>query len=135
MDNSGEQLLDAVPFLRTLGTEVVSLSPDEVVLRLPWTPERTTTGGAMNGGALMALADNAGATIAFLNLPEGAVGTTTISSSTNFVRGLREGAATATSRPLHKGRTTIAVETDVTDEEGRLLARVTQTQAVLHPRS
>ena len=32
---------------------------------------------------------------------------------------------------LHRGRTTIVVETDVRDSDDRLLARVAQTQAVL----
>jgi uncharacterized protein (TIGR00369 family) len=54
-----------------------------------------------------------------------------VSSSTQFTRGLRQGRATATARPLHRGRTTVVVETDVRDEADRLLARVTQTQAVL----
>ena len=34
-------------------------------------------------------------------------------------------------RPLHAGRTVIVIETDVVDGEGRLVARVTQSQAVL----
>ena len=94
--------------------------------------ETTTTGGAMHGGALMSLADTIGGVVAFLNLPEGA-GTSTISSSTVFLRGLREGTLTATGRLIHKGRTTIVAETELTDAEGRPVARTTQTQAVLHP--
>jgi acyl-coenzyme A thioesterase PaaI-like protein len=31
------------------------------------------------------------------------------------------------------GRTTVVVQTDITDDSGRRLAQVTQTQAVLHP--
>ena len=110
---------------------VTHLDPDEVRCRLDWKPELTTVGGAMNGGALMALADNAGGTVAFLNLPSDAVGTSTISSSTNFLRGLREGRAETVSRPIHKGRTTIVVETEIFDAEGRLVAKTTQAQAVL----
>ncbi len=91
-------LLAAVPFIATLGIEVVSASPEEVVGRLAWQEELCTTGGALNGGVLMSLADNMGGTCAFLNLPPGA-GTATISSSTNFLRGIREGYVTATSRP------------------------------------
>ena len=71
--------------------------------------ETTTTGGAMHGGALMSLADTIGGVVAFLNLPEGA-GTSTISSSTVFLRGLREGTLTATGRLIHKGRTTIVAD-------------------------
>jgi uncharacterized protein (TIGR00369 family) len=78
----------------------------------------------------MALADTVGGVVAFLNLPEGA-GTTTISSSTVFVRGVRDGQVTATGRLVHHGRSTIVVETELTDEAGRTLTRTTQTQAVL----
>ena len=79
----------------------------------------------------MALADTAGAYLAYLNLPEGATGTATIESKTNFFRGVREGHVHATSRLLHRGRTTIVVETDLHDDAGKHVARVTQTQAVL----
>ncbi|HLX88307.1 MAG TPA: hotdog domain-containing protein [Acidimicrobiales bacterium] len=53
--------------------------------------------------------------------------------STNFFRGLRSGRAQAVTRPLHVGRTTIVLQTDLTDDEGRRLAQVTQTQVVLAP--
>lgn len=131
MDMTPDQILDAVPFARSLGMEITHLSADEVRCRLDWTSERTTTGGAMHGGVIMALADNAGAIIAFLNLPEGAAGTSTISSSTNFLRGVREGHVEAVCRPIHLGRTTIVAETEVLDSDGRLVAKVTQAQAVL----
>ena len=89
-DQSHAELLAAVPFIATLGIEVVSASPEEVVGRLAWRAELCTAGGVLNGGALMSLADNMGGMCAFLNLPAGA-GTATISSSTNFLRGVREG--------------------------------------------
>jgi uncharacterized protein (TIGR00369 family) len=67
---------------------------------------------------------------AYLNLPEGAV-TSTIESKTNFFRAVREGRATATSTPLHVGRTTIVIQTDIRDDRGKRVALVTQTQAVI----
>jgi uncharacterized protein (TIGR00369 family) len=78
----------------------------------------------------MALADSAAATLAFLNLPEGAV-TSTIEAKTNFIAAVREGTVTARAELVHKGRTTIVVQTDVTDGSGRLVSRTLQTQAVL----
>lgn len=131
MDLTPEQALDSMPFSRTMGVEFTLVTADEVRARVEWAPERCTIGGALHGGAIMALADAAGAVAAFLNLPAGALGTTTISSGTNFARAVRDGHAEAVSRPLHTGRTTIVVETDVVDAEGRRVARVTQTQAVL----
>jgi 1,4-dihydroxy-2-naphthoyl-CoA hydrolase len=97
---------------------------------MAWAPERCTAGGVMHGGAIMVLADTLGGACAFLNLPEGA-STSTIESKTNFFRGVRAGTAHGTTHPLHVGRTTIVVQTDVSDDEGRRVAQVTQTQAVL----
>jgi 1,4-dihydroxy-2-naphthoyl-CoA hydrolase len=131
-DSTLAELLAVVPFIATLGIEVVSASPEEVVGRLAWREELCTAGGALNGGALMSLADNMGGTCAFLNLPPGA-GTATISSSTNFLRGVREGYVTATSRPLRVGKTVIVVETELRDDDGRLAAHTTQAQAVIGP--
>ncbi len=79
----------------------------------------------------MGLADCTGGLCAFLNLPDGATGTATIESKTNFFRPVSSGHVEARSRILHKGRTSIVVETDLFDADERHVARVTQTQAVL----
>ena len=120
----------AMPMCETLGVTAGAIGPDAVELSMPWRTELTTLGGAMHGGALMALADSAAATCAFFNLPEGARGTTTISATTNFLRGVTEGTVTARATPLHAGRTTIVVETEVRAGD-RLAVKVVQTQAVL----
>ena len=99
----------AMPFAAELGLELVAAAPDEVRARLAWEERLCTAGAILHGGALMSLADAAGAYCAFLNLPEGAGGTATIESKTNFFRAVREGDVHATSRPLHVGRTTIVV--------------------------
>jgi uncharacterized protein (TIGR00369 family) len=126
-----EQLAASMPFFELIGAELVSASPDEVRARLAWEESRCTAGGVLHGGALMTLADSAGAVCAFLNLPEGADATATIESKTNFFRAVRDGSVHATSRPLHRGRATIVIETDLHDDSGRHVGRVTQTQAVL----
>jgi uncharacterized protein (TIGR00369 family) len=123
-------LLATMPFAVACGVEVEAASAEEVRGGLDWTAERCTAGGVMHGGALMALADTLGAVCAFLNLPAGA-GTSTIESKTNFFRALRSGRASARSTPLHVGRTTIVVQTDIRDADDRRLALVTQTQAVI----
>jgi uncharacterized protein (TIGR00369 family) len=127
---SPADLLALMPFAATVGLEIDIATKDEVVGRLRYDESRTTAGGALHGGALMTLADSVGAVCAYLNLPPGA-GTSTTSSSTVFVRGVRSGTVTATARPLHAGRSTIAVVTELRDDAGRLVAQVTQSQAVL----
>jgi len=119
-----------MPFASRLGIELTAATPEEVTGSLAWREDLCTTGGLLHGGALMALADSLGGLCAFLNLPSGAA-TATISSTTNFLRALREGQAFATSRPLRVGRTVIVVETEVRDEDGRLLSHTTQSQAVI----
>jgi 1,4-dihydroxy-2-naphthoyl-CoA hydrolase len=111
--------------------EIVSASADEVRSRLAWDAEKCTAGGMLHGGALMSLADSAGGFLAFLNLPADARGTATIESKTNFFAPLAGGHVHAVSRALHKGKRTIVVDTELRDDAGKLLARVTQTQAVL----
>jgi 1,4-dihydroxy-2-naphthoyl-CoA hydrolase len=127
-------LRDLIPFASSIGIELLEARPELVRARLPWAGERCTTGGVMHGGALMALADNGGGICAFLNLPDGAIGTATIESKTNFLRAVREGAVTASSRPLHLGRTMVVVETELMREDGKLAAKVSQTQAFHYPR-
>ena len=119
-----------MPFATLLGIELTSANPDEVTGSMPWRPELCTIAGALHGGALMAMADSLGAVCAFLNLPEGAQ-TSTIESKTNFFRAVREGHVEATSTPLHVGRSTIVVQTDVRDADGRRVALTIQTQSVL----
>jgi 1,4-dihydroxy-2-naphthoyl-CoA hydrolase len=131
MDELNEQVRAAMPFGGFLGVEFLAASPEEVRARLAWSEGLCTAGGALHGGALMGLADSAGGFCAFLNLPGGASGTATIESKTNFFAPVRQGYVEAVSRPLHKGRTTIVVETDLYDSDERRVARVTQTQAIL----
>lgn len=126
-------LLEAMPFARTIGVELVSAGPEEVRGRLDWAPDRCTGASVLHGGALMALADTLGAVCAFLNLRPGE-STSTIESKTNFFRAVRSGRVEAVTRPLHVGRTTVVVQTDLHDDQGRRVAQVTQTQAVLAPR-
>jgi 1,4-dihydroxy-2-naphthoyl-CoA hydrolase len=124
-------LLRSMPFAGVLGIEDVTAAPDQVTASLAWDPSLCTSGGVLHGGALMGLADSLGGFCAFLNLPEGAEGTATIESKTNFLRAVRGGRVTAVARPLHIGRTVIVVDTELRDDQGHLVARVTQTQAVL----
>jgi uncharacterized protein (TIGR00369 family) len=131
VDPTLEQLLASMPFSVAAGVELVSASPAQVRGRLDWDAGRCTVGGSLHGGALMTLADSVGAICAFLNLPEGAVGTTTIESKTNFFRGVTDGYVEAVAVPLHAGRRTVVVQTDIRAPGEKRVALVTQTQAVL----
>lgn len=129
-----DQLNELIPLSATLGIRAVAAAPDAVVLELDHQPSLCTAAGVLHGGALMSLADTAGAVCAFLNLPDGAAGTTTIESKTNLLAAVREGTVTARSTALKAGRTVIVVETEVRDASDTLVSKTTQTQAVLSAR-
>lgn len=123
---------DVIPFAKTLGVEIVEASAGRVVGRLLVRPELCTTGGTLHGGAVMALADTLGAVGAYLALPEGARGTTTIESKTNFLGAAKAGTTvTAEATPAHKGSRTSVWQTRITGEDGKAVALVIQTQLVL----
>src|SRR5262245_63014760 len=120
-----------MPFAGTLGLELLAASREEVRAQVAWENHLTTAGGLMHGGVLMGAADAVGGFCAFLNLPDGSSSTATIESMTNFFAAVRSGQVEVRSRPLHRGSRTIVVETDLYDDGGKHVARVTQTQAVL----
>jgi 1,4-dihydroxy-2-naphthoyl-CoA hydrolase len=126
---------ELMPLALTLGIRTDEYTAERVVLSMDWAPSLCTANGILHGGVIMALADSAGGACAMLNLPPEATGTTTIESKTNFLGAVRSGAVTATATPLHRGGTTIVVETSVRDAAGKHIAKVTQTQLVLRPRS
>jgi uncharacterized protein (TIGR00369 family) len=120
-----------IPFARTLGLSVVRNDPTEVQVRLDWDPDLCTSGGVLHGGVIMAAADTAGGICAFRNLPPGAAGTITVESKTNFLSAVTRGHIDAIAKPIHLGRTLIVIESDVRDDQQRLVARVIQSQLVL----
>jgi uncharacterized protein (TIGR00369 family) len=119
-----------LPFADTLDISIAEVTAEQVTATMAWAKHLCTTGDILHGGALMALADTVGALCAVANLPKDA-GTSTIESKTNFFRAVRGGVVTATCKPLHVGRSTIVVQTNLRDDHGKRVAQVTQTQAVL----
>jgi len=122
-------LIALMPFAADLGIELEEASPDRVVATLPWAPRLCTAGGILHGGALMTLADSAGALVAFLGLADGAT-TATITSTTHMFRSVLAGPVQAVALPLHRGRSTVSVQTSVSGPEGTLVAQTTQVQAI-----
>lgn len=132
-DGASPNIEDAVPMAKTLGIRTVSASKDEMVLALDWRPELTQPAGLLHGGAIMTLADTAGGSLSYVNLPPGSEGTSTIESKINFLAAVHSGTVTATARVLKAGRSVVVVETEVTDDSGRLVAKAVQSQIVLRP--
>ena len=125
------QALLAPLFPGLMGVQLEEVTPDRVVATLRVRPDLCTTGDTLHGGAFMAFADTIGAVATFVNLPPN-TRTTTIESSTRFLRGAPVGSTVrAECTAFHKGRTTMVWQTTVRSAEGKLCAVVSQTQLVI----
>ena len=122
----------SMPFARLVGVEITSATSEAIEGYLDVRDELCTTGGIIHGGAVMAFADAMGAVGAFVSLPEGAKGTTTIESKTNFLGAAKIGErVTAVAKPLSIGRRISVWHITMTRTDGKPAAVVTQTQLVL----
>ncbi len=131
MDMAARLQRELPPLPRWMGITVTLATPERVVAELTVRQELCTSGEILHGGAIMAFADTIGAAGTMVNLREGQ-GTTTVESKTNFFAASPVGTRLiAEATPLHRGRRTQVWETRVSNAEGRLVAKVTQTQMVL----
>jgi len=122
-----------LPFATLIGIRFTSAAPDRVTAELEVREDLCTNPAILHGGAVMAFADTLGAAATILNLPEGA-GTTTIESKTNFLAPAPVGSkVVGETTPIHRGRRTMVWQTRISNEAGRALALVIQTQMVLGP--
>jgi len=117
-----------MPISNLMGVEVIEREKTRVVGKLVVREDLCTSGGILHGGAYMAFADALGAIGGVLNLAPG-TRTTTLESKTNFLRGAPVGTTvTGEATPLHIGRRSSVWQTRLTNDEGKLLALVIQTQ-------
>lgn len=120
-----------MPFADLMGIELVAREKTRVVGRMRVRAELCTAGRICHGGAYMAFADSLGAVGGALNLPAGAR-TTTLESKTNFLGPAPEGSTIeGEATPLHIGRRSSVWQTRITNEAGKLLALVIQTQMTI----
>lgn len=121
-----------IPFAGLIGMEVTSATKERIEARMLVRPDLCNPMAGLHGGAAMSLADTLGAMGASMNLPEGANGTTTLESKTNFIGAAKSGdTVLAVCTPIHIGRRTSIWQTRITTKAGKTVALVTQTQMVL----
>jgi len=123
---------DTMPFSKLMGVTITDASDEIVTGNLTIRDDLCTTGRIMHGGAIMAFADALAAVGAFLTLPEGASGTTTIESKTNFLGAAMQGSTViGSAEPVKVGSRLSVWQTEIRTEDGKLVALVTQTQLVV----
>ena len=123
-----------MPLAKTLGVTIETATAAAVSGKMPVRADICTAGNIVHGGAIMAFADCLGAVGAYLTLPEGATGTTTIESKTNFLGAGPVGSVlVGEAIPVKIGKRLSVWQTRIRTEDGAEVALVTQTQMVLWP--
>jgi uncharacterized protein (TIGR00369 family) len=121
----------ANPFFCLTGIDIVSAEPGKAVLTMPVRPDMHNGVGWLQGGMLVAIADEAMA-LALYPLLEKNEGIATIAESTSFIKGIRKGTILAEARVIKKGRRVAFLEAEVweDDREKTVLSRTTASFAI-----
>jgi uncharacterized protein (TIGR00369 family) len=118
-----------------LGIELVELSDGSSTMRMEVGERHLASNGYLHAASVVALADTTAGYGCVANLPEGAIGFTTIELKSNHLGTLLEGALLTRGTLIHAGRTTQVWDVEVTAEEtGKKIALFRCTQMILYPR-
>jgi len=122
------------PVAKLVGFRPTSVEDGKAVFELEAGPQHANPMGTLHGGVLCDVADAAMGVAYASTLGEGET-FTTLELKINFLRPFRNGTLTATARVVKAGRTIGLTECDVTDPEGRLIARAMSTCMTLRGES
>jgi len=118
------------PLFAFLGVIVEQISPERVVMRLPFRTDFIQGGGMIAGGIIATLADEAMAHAALANLNPGET-TATIEMNIRYLKGCASGDIAATAALVKKGRRIITLHADVSDNSGQTIAQAGASFLVL----
>jgi acyl-CoA thioesterase len=121
----------ANPFFCLTGIDIAKAEPGIAVLTMPVRPDMHNGVGWLQGGMLVAIADEAMA-LALYPLLEKSEGIATIAESTSFIKGIRKGTVLAEARVVKKGRRVAFMEAEVWADDGEktLLSRTSASFAI-----
>src|SRR5580700_5452464 len=117
--------------IERLGMRFTQIGPDFLCASMPVNDHTHQPMGVLHGGASVALAETVGSTAANLCVdPEREV-CLGQEINANHLRPVREGTVTATTRALHRGRTSQVWQIEIRDERERLICVSRITMAVV----
>jgi 1,4-dihydroxy-2-naphthoyl-CoA hydrolase len=118
------------------GTRFLEVSAERTVAELAFRPDLAQLTGLFHGGVILSLADETATACSVASvMPDGAWDPAkfplTIQLSANLIRNTNTGKLIAEAVPLHRGRTSMVMQTTVRDEQGRVMALITATLLIL----
>ena len=114
-----------------LGIEITAIGEDFLTARMPVDQRTVQPHGLLHGGASVALAETLGSIAATLCVNQVEKVCVGLEINANHVRSARTGYVIGTVRPLHIGGTTQVWQTQIVDEQARLVCVSRMTLAVL----
>jgi uncharacterized protein (TIGR00369 family) len=118
-----------------LGIRITKLSDGGVTGEMPVRPDLLAPNGYLHAASVVGLADTVSGYGCRANLPDGAIGFTTIELKSNFLGTAVEGVLDCEASLQHGGKTTQVWDAIVTDRaSGRKIALFRCTQMILYPR-
>lgn len=114
------------PVATLVGFRFRSVGTGEAVFELEAGPQHANLMGTLHGGILCDLAD-AAMGVAYASTLGEAESFTTLELKINFLRPFWSGSLIASGRVVSRGRTIGLTECDITDADGRLIARASST--------
>lgn len=123
-------LAGKVPIAELIGFQLEEIGDGRAVLSLPAGPQHANPMGTLHGGVLCDVAD-AAMGLAFVTTLATDESFTTVSLDINYFRPVWEAALRFEGRVVHRGKSSGYVECDVTDQDGRKIAKAHSTCFVL----
>ena len=123
-----KEFLQASPFPTLVGLKLDEIEEDRAVMSLPFRDEIVTIGTVVHGGAIATLIDTTatGAAWATPTPPENLRGTT-VGLTISYLAAADRADLRAEARVLKRGRNLSFIDVDVTDGEGKLVAKGSAT--------
>jgi uncharacterized protein (TIGR00369 family) len=124
----------SAPVAKLVGFRPTSVEAGKATFELEAGPQHANPMGTLHGGVLCDVAD-AAMGVAYASTLGDGESFTTLELKINFLRPFRNGTLIATARVVKAGRTIGLTECDVTDADGRLIARAMSTCMTLRGES
>lgn len=118
------------PIAKLIGFRLLRFEPGHVVFELDAGPQHANPMGTLHGGILCDLGDAAMGTATATTLREGET-FTTLELKINFVKPVWTARLNAVGRVLRRGRTIVLTESEITDEGGSLVAKLSGSCMIL----
>jgi 1,4-dihydroxy-2-naphthoyl-CoA hydrolase len=116
-----------------LGVIITQVSLSEIKSELPIKQSLMAPNGFLHAGSVVTLADTTAGYGCLANLPDGAIGFTTIELKSNHLGTARDGTIECAAKPVHLGKTTQVWDAVVTHRESRkTIALFRCTQMILY---